>query len=224
MGEHQRGDDILVAYADDHNAVRKGIISYLEDLGGIKIIIEAANGKELSDKIAFSETKPDICIIDINMPVMNGFETVAYLGAKWPGIRTLVLSVYVDDRYVIKMIRAGANGYLPKSCDPEEIKTALIAIYSTGRYHSPLYLDNIQSALSESRLKMPSLTEREIVFLKHCCSDMTYIQIAQVMKCTAKSVEGYRDSLFRKIQVNSRVSLALFAVKTGIVTLDKSTL
>ncbi len=221
MSEGQNSD-VLVAYADDHTAVRKGIISYLKELGGIEVIIEAANGKELIDKIAASKKMPEICIVDINMPVMNGFEAVAYIAEKWPGIRMLALSVYMDELYVIKMIRAGVSGYLPKSCDPEEIKAALISIQQTGRYDSPLYLENVHAALHASRIKQPNFTEREILFLKHCCTDMTYIQIAQQMKCTAKSVEGYRDSLFRKLSVNSRVSLALFAVRSGFVTIDKN--
>lgn len=215
---------VTVAYAEDHTAVRKGIISYMQSLGGVEIVIEAANGKELIEKIDKAPVKPDLCMIDIRMPLMNGFEAVAIIKQKWESIKTLVLTTFAEEMYVLRMIRAGVNGYLSKDCDPEEIKKALLTIYRTGIYYSELFAQKIAIALHNNKISVPDFTAREQDFLKHCCSDLTYIQIAHLMKCTPKSVEGYRDSLFKKLKVNSRVSLALFAVQSGIVPLESGPL
>lgn len=213
---------VTVAYAEDHTSVRKSIISYLHDLSGIEVIIDAANGKDLIGQIEKSGSLPDVCLIDIRMPELNGFETIAAIKQKWKGMKTLVLSTYVEEMYVLRMIRAGVNGYLSKACDPEEIKEALLAIHHKGTYFSELFAQKLAIAVQHNESRIPNFTEKELTFLKHCCSDMTYLQIAQLMKSTPKSVEGYRDSLFKKLEVNSRVSLALFAVRTGIVPMESA--
>ncbi len=216
-----KNNPILVAYADDHTAVRKGIIAFITALGGIKVVIEANNGAELIKAMEQAETVPEICIIDIKMPVMNGFETISVLKQKWKNVKVLVLSTFIEELYVLKMIRLGANGYLSKSCDPEEIKAALVSIRNNGMYFSDFFSQKIAVALDNRHIKLPKLTEKELQLLKYCCSDHTYVQIAEMMNTTQKSVEGYRDSLFRKLKVNSRVSLAMFAIKSGIVTVDQ---
>jgi len=211
---------IMVAYAEDHTAVRKSIISYIHDLGDIRVFIEASNGRELIDQIDKSRKKPDICMIDIRMPGMNGFETISLLRQKWKRIKTLVLTTFMEEMYLLRMLRAGANGYLSKDCDPEAIKEALMTIHRNENYYPDTFTRKITSAIQANALKIPDFTEKERQFLKYCCSDLTYLQIAQVMRGTPKSIEGYRDSLFRKLQVNSRVRLALFAVQSGIVPLE----
>lgn len=209
---------VTVAYADDHKAVRKGIISYLHELGGVQVIIEAEDGQDLIAQLEQSPQQPDVCIIDINMPVMNGFETVAAIRKKWRDKKMLVLSTYDEDLYVLRIIRAGANGYLAKACDPDEIKQAILSIHEDGHYYSHLYMEKSMIAMQQDNTaRLSNFTEREIAFLKHTCSDMTYAEIAQSMICSKKSVEGYRDNLFKKLNVNSRVSLAIFAIKTGLV-------
>lgn len=213
-------DPVTVAYAEDHTSVRKSIISYLHDLGGIKVVIDAASGIEFIEKMEASDSIPDVCLIDIRMPELNGFETIAAIKQKWKGIKTLVLSSYVEELYVLRMIRAGVNGYLSKACDPEEIKAAILSIHQNGIYYSDLFAEKLAVAVQNGHLKIADFTEKELVLLKYCCTDMTYVQIAQTMRTTPKSIEGYRDNLFRKLQVNSRVSLALFAVRSGIVPME----
>lgn len=211
---------IKIAYAEDHTAVRKSIIAYLHELGGVKVIIEAENGKVLIDKMEQSPKQPGVCIIDINMPVMNGFETLAAIRERWKNCKVLVLSTYSDEMYVLRMLTAGANGYLNKACNPEEIRHAVMTIHEKGNYYTGVYLEKTLERIQNNKiLKLSNFTETEITFLKYCCKELTYSQIAQQMNCTTKSVEGYRDSLFRKLQVNSRVSLALFAARVGLVLL-----
>jgi len=215
---------ITVAYADDHVAVRKGIISYLHDIGGIDVVIEAGNGQELVQLLTDAVILPDVCIMDIKMPDMDGFEATAIIKQRWKGMKILVLTTFLEEYYVVRMIRAGVNGYLSKSCDPEEIKEALVSIAQKGMYYSGLYVEKAMIAVQDDKMRIPNFTEKERIFLKHCCSDLTYAEISLLMKCSVKSVEGYRDSLFKKLAVNSRVSLALFAVKTGIIPMDSGPL
>lgn len=214
---------IRVAFADDHTTVRKTVAAFLTGLGGIEVVVQAANGKELVDAIETLEEKPDVAILDINMPVMNGFETVHTLKERWDNIKILVLTTFMDELYVCKMIRYGANGYLSKDCDPEEIKRALVAINEHGMYYSDFFVEKMAVVVKDKK-KEPRITERELQFMKHCISDLTYFQIASLMKTTQKSVEGYRDSLFRKLGVNSRVGLAVFAIKSGLVAIDTMSL
>lgn len=220
MKSSSRKKVITVAYADDHVAVRKGIASYLNILGGIRVVMEADNGKELLTKLENAVKKPDVCILDLKMPVLNGFDVVPIIRKKWKDMKILVLSTYVEELYVVKMIRAGVNGYLSKSCDPDEIKDALISIVNEGKYHSKLFIEGMASVMETLSEEPTRLTEKEKILLNYCCSSLNYAEISREMKTTLKSVEGYRDQLFRKCRVNNRVSLVLYALKNGMIQLD----
>ena len=211
---------IRVAYADDHKVVRKGIISFINRLGGIQVDIEADNGRDLIKQIEAAKEIPDICMLDINMPEMNGFDTIIELKKKWPDIKVLVLTVFDVEIYIIRMIMYGANGYLLKSCDPDEIKNAIVSIYNHGMYYSDVVTRHFFNSVKNKEIKIPNLTGREIQVLNLCCGDLSYAQIAEKIGTTTRSVEGYRDSLFKKLNTNSRVSLAMFAVQFGLVPVE----
>ena len=216
MHEHH----IHIAYADDHVVVRKGIIAILQSLGGIVVDADASNGRELIERLEALPRLPHICMLDINMPVMNGFDTIVALKKRWPALRILVLTIFETEHYIIRMIRNGANGYLLKSCDPDEIKRALTEIHQYGSYHSTQAPVHFTRAIQQNLIRLPSLTEKEATLLKYACTDLTYAEIAVKMKTTPRSVEGYRDSIFKKLQVSSRVGLALYAVQAGLVPLE----
>jgi DNA-binding NarL/FixJ family response regulator len=214
---------VRVAYADDHLAVRKGIISLLDLMGNIKVDIEADNGSDLLSQLQTATRLPDVCLLDINMPVMNGFDTLVAIKKKWPQMKVLVLTVFESDHYIIRMIKNGANGYLLKDCSPHELHAALFAVAQEGVYYSRLVSPRFSNAIKQNLVNLPNFTAKETMVMKYCCSDLTYAEIAEKMKTTTRSVEGYRDSLFKKLQLNSRVSLALYAVQTGIVPIEIST-
>ena len=218
---NKKEQPILVAFADDHLVVRESIISFIEMLGGIKVIIEADNGKTLIEQIEASEIKPDTCIIDILMPEMNGFETVKMLKEKWPKINILILSGFKDDLYALRMIRLGANGYLLKSCAPKEIKQALIAIRDYSMYFTDFFTPELITEKAEKRIKLPELSEMEMQVLLLSCTELSYAEIAQKLKTTTKKVEGYRDKLHKTLGVKTKVGLALFAIRSGIVPIEK---
>ncbi len=216
----RRPTEIHIAYADDHKAVRKGIISFLYGLGGIIVDIEANNGKELIRQMEKADRLPDVCILDINMPQMDGFEALVEIKKRWQYVKVLIVTVHDTELYIMRMIRSGANGYLLKSCDPEEIKKALFTIHNNGVYFSDVITSQFFYAVQNKEIKLPNFTAREIEVLKFCCTDLSYAKIAEKMRTTSRSVEGYRDSLFKKLKVNSRVSLALYAVQFGYVPLE----
>jgi len=216
-------EPIRVAFADDHIAVRKGIIAFINNLGGIQFDIEADNGKELLKQIEKAGECPDVCLLDINMPEMNGFDTLIELKKKWPDIKVIILTVFELENYIIRMVRNGANGYLLKSCDPREIKKAILSVYHDGMYYSNKMNPNFFQAILGGDIKLANLTAKEIQVLKYSCSDLHFTQIAKKIGTTPRSVDGIRDSLHKKLNVNSRIGLAMFAVQVGLVTIEMNT-
>lgn len=210
---------IEVAYADDHAIVRKGICELLNSLGEFRISIEADNGKHLIDQLLAAEQVPSICILDISMPIMDGLETIGEVRQRWPGMKFLVLTGHNTDYYLIKMIVAGANGYLLKNCSPRELQEALHAIHEQGVYHSELMNSRTVSQVMRREINPPEFTEREIELMRHCCSDLSYLKIAEQMGITLKSLDWARNSVFKKLNVTSRSGLVLFALQKGLVPL-----
>lgn len=211
---------INVAYAEDHDLVRGTVIEYLENLGGIKVIIEAGNGRELISRIEDSSVMPDVCLVDIIMPEMNGFETVANIKRKWNDIKILVLSGFLSEEYLIKMILAGANGYLTKKVKPREIKKAIEDVHEFGLYNSELFTPRFINDVRNKRIALPQLTGKEIQLLKLSIEDKTFDEIAQLMNTSSKSIEGHRNRLYTKLGIKTRAGLAIYAVRFGYVAID----
>lgn len=212
-------EKIRIAIADDHEMVRNGLIGLINDFGDFKVDIQAGNGQELLEQIEKADTFPEICIVDIGMPVMNGYDTVAAIRKKWPFMKILALTMLDDEYCVVKMIANGANGYILKGDNTEKLEEALRTLYKKGAYHTDLISNQVFQAIAAKKINVADFTDRETDLLKYICSDMTYLQIAEEMGVSVRSVEGYRDNLFKKLHVNSRVSLALFSLRLGIVSL-----
>lgn len=211
---------IYVAYAEDHDMVRETVVDFLEKLGGIKFVVQAENGKELIDKIEKATIKPDVCLIDIVMPHMNGFDTVCNLKRIWSEMKVLVLSGYQNEEYMIKMILSGADGYLTKKSNPLEIKKAIVDVHEFGLYNTELFTPQFVNKVRNHRKTLPELTGKELQLLKLSIEDKTYEEIAVIMNITPKSVEGHRMRLFHKLGVRTRAGLAMYAVKYGYVVMD----
>jgi len=206
---------IKVAIADDHTLLRKGLIDLINSFGTFSVITEAGNGLQLIQELQQSQILPDICILDINMPELDGFGTLVKIRANWPDIKVLALSMYNNEFTIIRMLKAGANGYLLKNCDPAEFQKALLAIHERGFYDEGAIEKNI---LNKSlRDELVSITPKELEFLQLCCSELAYKEIADKMHISPRTVEDYRDNLFRKLKVNTRTGLVLYAVKAGLI-------
>ena len=202
-----------IAIADDHKLFRRGIIELINDLSEYQIVNESSNGLELIHYVRESKL-PDLIILDIQMPVMNGFETLEQLKKDFPEVKILALSMYEDEQSIIRMLRAGANGYVLKDAEPEELEDAISCIIEKGFYYSN---DVGQMVLNQLQSNMPKdLKERELEFLQLVCTELTYKEIATKMCVSPRTVDGYRESLFFKLDIKSRVGLVLYAIKHGI--------
>lgn len=208
-----------VFLVDDHNLLRNGMAELVAQFEGYSVAGQAANGKEFTEWMMLG-ARPDIVILDIQMPVMNGEQTACWLKAHHPDIKILVLTMHDDETNILRMIRAGASGYLLKDADPHHLNEALNSIRDKGVHHSDLVSDALRkAALSEkpfSDLKQVQFTARELEFLNWICTDLSYKEIAVKMDISARTVDSFRDDVFSKVGVKSRVALALYAVKMGL--------
>jgi len=211
-----------IALADDHVLLRNGLANLLKD-HDYQVIFEADNGAEFIDKLKTSAI-PDIVLMDINMPKMDGYDTAQWLKKNYPDIKVLALSMYDDENAIIRMLKAGARGYILKDSDPAELKFAIHSLLTKGFYHSELVtgklihtINHLDEPENSSVKNVLGLNEREIEFLKLVCTEMTYKEIAEQMCLSPRTIDGYRDALFEKLNLKSRVGLVLFAIKNGIV-------
>lgn len=216
-----------VFLVDDHTLLRNGMAELVAQFEGYQVNGQAANGKEFIDWLGLG-ANPDIVILDVQMPVMNGQQTAHWLKVNKPGIKILVLTMHDDDANILSMIRAGVCGYILKDSEPSQLKTALDSIRDTGVYHSDLVTNTLKRiALAEpsaSTLTAPAspiyFTSRELEFIRLACSDLTYKEIAIEMDCGTRTIDSYRDEVFAKIGTKSRVGLALFAIKHNLVNIE----
>ena len=210
---------IPVAIADDHRLMRNALARLINTFEGYSIIIEADNGKDLRTKI-MKNILPDIVLLDVNMPEMDGFETTQWLHKNYPQIKILALSMMSDEKTIIKMFRLGATGYLLKNTDAAELKTALDSLISKNVYLSEYVSKKLVSGLhqdAEPISKEVVLHEREREFLRWCCSELSYKEIAKEMSLSYHTIDDYRQALFNKLKVHSRVGLVMYAIKNAIV-------
>jgi len=214
--------NVKVAIADDHKLLRLGLVQLVESLG-FQVIGEADNGMQMTDMLK-KELNPDVILMDINMPIMDGISATKWIKKNYPSIKVLGLSMLNDDPTIIKMIRSGAKGYLLKDTEPNELKRAIIEVATKGFYFSPLVNGRLINSLTgEGRDKEAedvSLTEKELIFLRLICSDKSYREIAEEMCLSVRTIDGYRDSLFQKLNVESRVGLVLYSIKKKIFVLE----
>ncbi len=208
-----------IALVDDHSLLRNGLASLMTSFGGYTVMFEADNGKEFIDQVA-RHGAPDIVLLDITMPEMNGYETAAWIQEKLPAVKVLVLSMMDNDTAIIGMLKAGARGFVLKDSKPAVFKQALDDIRDKGFFMNDLVsnkmLTYVRGEENTQADILSELTKREISFLKLACTEMTYKQIADKMELSPRTVEGYRDELFKKLEVQSRVGLVLFAIKHGL--------
>jgi len=215
-----------LALVDDHTLFRKGLITLIEMVcHNCKILFEADNGLDLQQKLT-SNNEPDIILMDINMPFMDGFESVEWLKINFPGIKVLVISMIEKEESIVRMLKLGVKGYLNKDVEPKELGQALQSIMNKGFYYTDFITGNLVNSLQNEKVAdttkadtLQLLNDREKELLKLACSELTYAEIAAKMFLSPKTIEGYRNSLFEKLQVKSRVGMALFAVKHGLVQL-----
>ena len=215
---------VTVVLVDDHVLLRNGLANLIESFGYYKVLFEADNGKQFIEKLS-PKLVPDIILMDINMPVMDGYETALWVRDHHPTVKILALSMYDNENAVIRMFKVGARGYILKDCEPGELKLALGAIYTKGFYYSEMVTGKLIHNINtlddkESQAKsIIKLNDREMSFLRLTCTELTYKEIADKMILSPRTIDGYRDDLFQKLNIKTRVGLVMYAIKNGITTL-----
>jgi DNA-binding NarL/FixJ family response regulator len=213
-----------IAIIDDHTMFRKGLASLINLFNGYKVILDAANGNELISKLDKSRL-PHIALVDISMPVMDGYDTAQWLTQNYPGVKILALSTLDAETAIIKMIKCGAKGYVLKDADPLELKQAFDQLDTAGFYYNEMVTHKVLKSVNllineKSDVSLfAKLTPRELEFIRLACSEKTYFQIAAEMFLSERTIDGYRDTLFRKLNITSRVGLVLYAVKNKLINL-----
>lgn len=214
---------ISLALVDDHKLFRKGLLSLLEEIGHPVVInFEADNGLDMQKKIQ-EDNLPDIILMDINMPHMNGFQSVAWLNEHHPSVKVLVVSMVEGEESIMKMLKLGVKGYLSKDVEPKELRNALLAITNKGFYYTDYITGKLLHTLqNEVQIEasgnlLNKLNDREKRFVQLACSDATYVEIAAQMFLSPKTIDNYRESVFEKLNIKSRVALALYAAKYGLI-------
>lgn len=205
-----------VALVDDHRLFRSGIASMINAFPEYKVLFEASNGQDFIAKIN-KRFRPHIVLLDVNMPVMDGIETARWLQQHYPDINIIILSMFDDSNKVVSLISMGVKGYILKDAEPEEFKKALDVVASSGVYYPAFVTRHLVKNLnSESEIRLSS---RETEFLKLACTELTYKEIADQMSVGVRTIDGYRDQLFEKLNVKNRVGLVIYAIKNKVVQL-----
>jgi|SRR5665213_573535 len=213
-----------VVLVDDHVLLRNGLANLIESFGNYKVLFEADNGKYFMEKLK-PKNLPEIVLLDINMPKMDGYETALWLKENYPDIKILALSMYDNENSIIRMFKAGVKGYILKDCDPSELKNALEALVTKGFYYSEMVTGKLIHTINNlddkgNQVKnLVKLNDREITFLKLACSELPYKEIADKMFVSPRTIDGYRDDLFEKLNVKTRVGLVMYAIKNGIMNI-----
>ena len=223
MNMPENSTNIKVALADDHVLLRNALATLIDNFGNCKVIHESNNGKELIDYLQ-KGCLPDVAIIDLNMPAMDGYETAKFLQENYPTIQVLMLTMYDAELSLIRLLQAGVKGFLKKDVHPSELKFAIQSVVQAGYYysnHTTGKLVNLfrNNTANKNNLQNLMLSDQELQFLKLACSDFTYKEVAQKMGLNPRSVDNLRDQLFIKLDVKSRVGLAMVAIKNGIVNI-----
>lgn len=213
---------IQVAVVDDHNLFRKGMISILQQIPDFEVVMEAVNGQEFLDKLPNQPI--DVVLMDLQMPVLDGIKTTEIVRAKFPDTKVVILSMQDEDQFVLHLMEIGANGYLLKDTDPEEVEKAIKKVYETDIYFS----DFVSKIMLRKMNRKPQqenkifnyktdLSEREIQVLKHICEGLTTAEIGEIVALSPRTVEGHRLRMMEKLGLKNTAGLVAYAIRNNLV-------
>ncbi|WP_420573617.1 response regulator transcription factor [Kordia sp.] len=205
-----------VVIVEDHVLLSQAIGGLVDSFDRFKVSYLCKNGEELITRLQENSKTPDIVLMDINMPLMNGIETTTWISEHYPNIDVIGLSIEEDERTIIQMLRAGAKGYLMKDVEKSVLEMALNEVVTNGFYHSKHVTNILIGSLNGKGSSGMKLKENEIEFMRLVCTEMTYKEIADKMCLSPKTIDGYRDALFEKLDVKNRIGLVIYAIKNKI--------
>lgn len=206
-----------IVIVDDHLLFSNSLKKLIEGFADYEVTKQIGNGKDLVDYLSKEKDPPDLILLDVKMPVMDGKATMDWIAMYQPEQKVLVLSMDDDESTIIYMLRKGAKGYVLKDIDPKNFREALNNVLHKGFYHSERVSAVLLGEIYKPEDNEVHLNDRELMFLDLACSDKTYKEIASEMYLSPKTIDGYRAALFKKLDVKSRVGLAMYAIKNGLV-------
>lgn len=216
--------EIKIGITDDATLFRKGLKLLLEDYDDISVVLEAIHGQDLLDKLQIASTEPNILILDLQMPILNGIETAKILKEKHPEIRIIILSTHYSKAFILNMIEVGAAAYLPKDADPDEFTDTIRNVYENGFHYNKDVWSIIQENMSKKqKIKpsfMPSLTKREAEILQLICEQQTAAEIAEKLFISRRTVEGHRNNLLQKLNCRNIAGLVAYAIQNQLVKVN----
>ena len=209
-----------IVIVDDHLLIAKALQEIVAKFADFEVLYVCENGKDFQNKCSIPKDIPKIVMLDISMPIMNGFETALWLKKSHPEVLIMALSMQDDEESLLKMIKNGAKSFLLKNVHPNELEKALNSLINNGSYYPDWVTNKVFAALGKEKKEKHTavkLSEREKEFLEYTTFELNYKEIAEKMNCSPRTVEGYRDVLFEKLDVKSRVGLAIYAIRNGLV-------
>lgn len=210
---------IKIAIAEDHEMFRELVSAHIDTFENCKVVIQAYNGRDLIDKIEAKENI-DLVLLDISMPVMNGYDAAIILHEKFPEIKILFCSIYDHEMAICRMIGCGGHGFIHKGAPISELKKAIYEVMKNGYSFSGLNT-KIFSQINNFKYRKLQFSKRELKFLQLICTEKTYKQIASDLELTPRQVDYLRESLFARFDVHSRTELAFSARYSGILTEER---
>ena len=209
---------VKIGLVDDHQLFIKSLALLLSSFPNVEVVIDATNGKDLQQKMESAGVLPDIMLIDVSMPIMDGPQTAEWLRLAYPSMRLVALSMDDKEDTIIRMLKAGCCSYLFKDIHPNEFERAIAEVYLHGFYNPSIsYQKLIDHTNAEAEAQ--KFNDNELQFLKLSCSDIPYREIASIMNVSQRTVEGYRATMFDKLSVQSRTGMVLVALRRGLVKL-----
>ena len=212
-------ETIKIAIVDDHKLVSKAIENMISYNPNFDVIMNSANGQDFLDQLRTAQDLPDVVLMDINMPIKNGIETTAELTKEFPQLKVIALTMEDHEGTIIKMLKAGAKGYLLKDMSPDILFDAIDIVHKKGIFYTDLVTQSLLKIKTEEKFMetlSDTLKDRELEFIRLACSELTYREIADQMFVSPRTIDGYRDSVFVKLNVKSRVGIVLFAIKHNL--------
>jgi DNA-binding NarL/FixJ family response regulator len=211
-------DKINIIIVDDHLLFSQSLSVLIRTFKDFNVMGTFSNGKDFINHFSTQTVWPELLLLDVNMPIMDGIETMKWIKTNNPELKVIALSVNNDEITILKMLTNGAKGYLLKDTEPNIFKEALLGVYEKGFYYTEM-ISGILINKIEHKNNKDFLKERELEFIKLACTELTYKEIANEMCLSPKTIDGYRENLFLKLEVKTRIGLVLFAIKNKIIML-----
>lgn len=211
---------IKIGIADDHVILRQGLIAILKEYPHLDIVLDVNNGQELM--LELEKQLPDIILLDIEMPIMNGKDTLELIQLKYPSIKVMMMSMYFNDSYIIEFIKNGACAFLPKNCDIDKLVDAINTVYERGHYYDEKISEVIINVLKQlppiHKLipKKLDLTNRELEIIELICSKKTNNEIANQLHLSVRTIEGHRYNISKKTNTTNALELIEYATKNNL--------